>query len=195
MTLAAHHDEPRARALDRLCELASVGAGHACGALAALLGRPFVMDVPEAHDLAAERPDAPFAARLGADERDWCGVLFGVSGGPGGALGLFFAPAARAALLEALVGRRAEAGALAESALCEVGNIVASHALSALGELLGARVLPSPPRYAPQDAPREFAQLACERAGGPPALRIEVELSDRAGELRALLVWVPRDPR
>jgi chemotaxis protein CheY-P-specific phosphatase CheC len=195
MTLAAHHDEPRARALDRLCELASVGAGHACGALAALLGRPFVMDVPEAHALTAERPQAPLRTRLGADERDWGGVLFGVSGGPGGALGLFFAPAARDALLGALPGLRDAGDALAESALREVGNIVASHALSAIGELLGARVLPSPPQYVREDAPQAFARLAAERAGGAAALRIEVELSDRAGELRALLVWAPRDVR
>jgi chemotaxis protein CheY-P-specific phosphatase CheC len=195
MTFAPHHDETRARAIDRLCELASVGAGHACGALATLLGRPFVMGLPEARALERERADAPLVSPLGADPRDWCGVLFRVSGGPGGALALFLAPSARAALLAVLLGRSGTGGALAESALREVGNIVASHALSAIGELLGVRVLPSPPHFVPEEAPRAFAQLATERAGGSAALRIEVELSDRAGDVRALLVWMPRDLR
>ena len=195
MTLATHHDDPRARATERLCELASIGAGHACGALATLLGRPFVMGVPEAAPLEAERAGAGSATVLGAREREGCGVLFGVSGGPGGALALFFAPAARDALLSVLLGRRAENAALAESALREVGNIVASHALSAIGELLGARILPSPPRVELQDAPSAFARLAAERAPGGAALRIEVELSDRAGEVRALLAWAPRELR
>ena len=192
MTTAAPHGHSRARAADRLCELASIGAGHACGALATLLVRPFVMGVPSARVVDASSIEAPFATRLRADPREWCGVLFDVSGGPGGALALFLAPDARATLLRALLGERAGAAEHAESALCEVGNIVASHALSAIGDLLGATVLPSPPRFVAVDAARELARRVARGAGGA-VLRIEVELSDRAGAVNALLVWVPAE--
>jgi chemotaxis protein CheC len=191
MTAAAHRDESHERAVDRLCELASVGAGHAAGALATLLGRPFEMRVPEARVLAAGAAGAPLVTQLGGDERDWAGVLFDVSGGPGGVLALFLAPNARGTLLAALLGKNAGVDEHARSALCEVANIVASHALSAIGDLVGAIVLPSPPELAATDAPRAFAQLIADRAGEAPVLRIEVELCDRANELPALLVWVP----
>jgi chemotaxis protein CheY-P-specific phosphatase CheC len=191
MTATAHHDSARARAADRLRELASVGAGHACGALATLLARPFVMSVPEARVLAPRAIRAPFATRLGGDERCWSGVCFDVSGGPGGALALFLAEDARTLLLAKLLGEHARDAKHAESALCEVGNIVASHALSAIGELVGAIALPSPPHFIATHATEAFAQRLAERARDRALLRIEVELSDRAGELRALLVWAP----
>jgi chemotaxis protein CheY-P-specific phosphatase CheC len=193
MTAAAPHDSPRARAVDRLCELASVGAGHAAGALATLFARPFVMGVPEPRASQVGPAGFSLATSLGAEPREWCGVLFNVSGGPGGALALFLTPSARAALLCALLGKNAGGAEQAESALCELGNIVASHALSAIGELAGALVLPSPPQYVAVDAPRAFARLLAERASGQPALHIEVELCDRANELRALLVWAPAE--
>jgi chemotaxis protein CheC len=174
MTHAAHHDGPRARAIDRLRELASVGAGHACGALATLLGRPFVMSVPETRVLARGDAAAPFATTLEADELALGGVLFTVNGGPGGALALLLAPATRAALARALLGARAQDAAQVGSALNEVGNIVASHALGAMGDLLGARMLPSPPRGVAEGAAEAFAQLASAEARSDALLRIEV---------------------
>jgi chemotaxis protein CheY-P-specific phosphatase CheC len=94
-------------------------------------------------------------------------------------------------LLAALLGDAAGIEPQAESALREVGNIVASHALSAMGELLGTSVLPSTPQLELEGAPRELARLVAARSGDRPALRIEIELSDRAREMRALLVYVP----
>jgi chemotaxis protein CheY-P-specific phosphatase CheC len=193
MTAAAHHDSVRARATDRACELASIGAGHAAGALATLLGRPFVMGVPEARMLAPDEFAAALGTRLGGAESEWTGVLFDVSGGPGGTLALFIAPPARSALLGALLGTRAHDPAHTESALCEVGNLVASHALSAIADLLHTPVLPSPPQYHAAEGPRAFARALQARDRAARLLRIEVELSDRVGELRALLVWVPSE--
>jgi chemotaxis protein CheY-P-specific phosphatase CheC len=193
MTAAAHHDSVRARAVDRLCELASIGAGHAAGALATLLAKPFVMGVPEARAVDPQAPEAPLAAQLGGPESAWSGVFFDVSGGPGGTLALFVAPPARNMLIAALLGELAREPAHAESALCEVGNIVASHALSAIGDLLHTLVLPSPPQYHALEATRAFAHLLRARASAASLLRIEIELSDRAGELRALLVWAPSE--
>ncbi len=186
MTALARHDRAREGLADRLGELASIGAGHAAGALATLLGRPFEMGVPSVRVLAPGEA-VPFAH----DERAFTGVLFSVRGGPGGELALLLAPADREALLAALLGGGASVAAQAASALSEVGNIVASHALSAVGDLLGETVLPSPPELALHDGARALARRVGARTGSRPVVSIEVELSARAGGLRALLAWVP----
>jgi chemotaxis protein CheC len=191
MTQLAHQDGAEARAVDRACELTSIGAGHAAGALATLLARPFVMGVPSARVLSAGAADEGLAARLGGDPRAGSGVLFEVHGGLGGTLALLLAPPAREALLGLLLGENAGVEPQAESALREVGNIVASHVVSALGALLGASVLPSPPQLELEGAPRALAALVAARAGERSVLRIEVALCDRASELPMLLVYVP----
>jgi chemotaxis protein CheC len=191
MTAATLHGDWRERALDRLGELASIGAGHAAGALATLVGRPVEMRVPLARILGPDRLDAPLATQIEGEQRAWAGVLFDVLGGPGGTLALLLPPAAGTALLSALLGASAWQAAAAESALCEVGNIVASHALSAMSSLQGERMLPSPPRFVARDAPAALAQALAARGEPRPLARVEVELSDRAHALRALLVWVP----
>lgn len=182
MIAAPHHDQARASAVDRLCELTSIGAGHAAGALATLLARPFEMRVPVARVVEARHVE---------QERAGAGVLFDVSGGLGGTLALLFSAASRDALLAALLGKNAGVAEQAESTLREVGNIVASHALSAIGAVLGVSVLPSTPRLELREAPRALAHRVAARTGERPALRIEVELCDRVGEVQASLVYVP----
>lgn len=162
--------------LDRLCEFANVGAGHAAGALAQLTGIPLRMKVPVV--------DPPAA------EEEGTGIFFEVEGGPGGFLAVFFSAAARDALLEALLGQVPDDSEARGSALAEAGNILASHALSAVADLVGTRVLPKLPTTA-LDVPHErFAQLL-EGAGVGAAVRIENELVDSAGVARGRLVWVP----
>ena len=194
MTDLATHDPERERVVDRARELTNIGAGHAAGALAGLIGRPCEMRVPRVRLLSADRIDAPFASDLGGRESDWSGVLFEVEGGFGGVLAVLFPPSARERLLATLLGPRARVKAQAESALREVGNILASHAVSALGDALGVTVMPSIPILAMHDAPAALARLVAPRDSERPALRIEVEICDRARELRALLAYVPDQP-
>ena len=169
MSAVSHHDESRARAVDRLCELTSIAAGHAAGALATLLARPFEMSVPKARVLEPGRADVALATRLGGDVRAWSGALFEVNGGLGGTLAVLFPPASRDALLAALLGDSAGIEPQAESALREVGNIVSSHALSAMGALLGVSVLPSTPQLTAQKQAADAVQgaaIAAYVAGG-----------------------------
>ncbi len=194
MTDLATHDRERERVVDRARELTNIGAGHAAGALATLIGRPCEMRVPHVRLLSADRADAPFAANLGGAEAEWSGVLFEVEGGFGGVLAVLFPPVGREILLAALLGGRAPTPAQAESALREVGNILASHALSALGDALGEIVLPSVPMLALRDAPAALAEVVAARDAERPALRIEVELCDRDRRLRVLLLYVPDQP-
>ena len=167
--------------IDRARELASIGAGHAASALAGITGRTCEMRVPSVQS--ASLP-----------ESDLTGVLFELTGGTGGVLALFFPVATRDRLLEHLLGpsfSSERATPRAHSALCEVGNILASHAVNALGEMVGEAMLPSPPQLALTDAPEALANLLARRHGEGPALRIETEIFDRAGELHGILVFVP----
>lgn len=168
--------------LDRLCELANVGAGHAAGALARLLGCTVWMDPPRVR-IASRRGEEPGGALAATTS----GVFFEVEGGIGGTFGVLFPRRARETLLQALVGDPDPHSEEAESALREVGNILASHALSAVADLTGDRVLPSLPVLAEEGA---GAVLGTRQARGEP-VRIESRLVDGAGGLRSLLVWIP----
>ena len=169
--------------IDRMRELTSIGAGHAAGALALLTGRTCEMKVPHVQESAVDEPDLT-------------GVLFELTGGPGGVLALFFPPATRDRLLEHLLGEHAHGRDLAEagSALCEVGNILASYAAGAVGEMVGEAMLPSTPQLALTDAVGALADLLARHHGTTPVLRIETEIVDRAGELRGIFVFAPDTP-
>jgi chemotaxis protein CheC len=178
--------------LDRVRELASIGAGHAANALAKLTGRTCEMQVPTVRLHGAGGPPA------GAGESGMAGVLFEVEGGPGGVLALLFSAAACERLVAGLLGSACALDSpVAQSALCEVGNILASHAANALGETLGVTMLPSVPTLALDDARVALAALLARREPDRPDLRIESEICDRARELCGIFVFVPdrlRDP-
>ena len=180
MQTAAFHDV--GEELDRLCELANVGAGHAATALARLVGRPIRMSVPCVRMGTA----ATGAAPVGANDA-W--IFFEVQGAMGGALVLRLPCAARHVLVEELVGADA-GGTHTESALREVGNILASHALSAVADLVGARVLPSLPSLV-FDA--TGPALAAWRSRAAGRVCIETHLVDDAGQPHVELVWIPAE--
>jgi chemotaxis protein CheC len=166
--------------LDRLCELANVGAGHAATALARLVGRPIRMSVPCVRMGTAATGAAPVAA-------DDAWIFFEVQGAMGGALVLRLPCAARQGLVEELVGADAS-GSHAESALREVGNILASHALSAVADLVGDRVLPSLPVWSSM-RPVPLAAWRSRAAG-----RVCIETHRRRrGPPHVELVWIPSE--
>lgn len=187
---------PLPPAHDRLRELGGIGAGHAANALARLLGRAVRMRPPH---LAARRGAAGALPLARFD----VGVFFEIDGGPGGILAVLFPSASRDALLRSLVGgaaldekdaesdeaRRAQT-ALAESALREVGNILASSVVSAIAETIEARILPSLPRLILEGAGRQLEALARarEEAGGDC---VETEIFDDTGELQGLVALLP----
>jgi chemotaxis protein CheY-P-specific phosphatase CheC len=181
--------------LDRVRELTSIGAGHAAGAFAQVVGRPCRMRVPTVRLLSAQAIGSSFVATSRDDERSsMCGVFFEVEGGLGGVLALLFPAASREPVVRALLR---PSGALApgaeESALRELGNMLVSHAVSAMADTLGTRVLPSIPVLAMEDALSALASLVSLRCAGETALRVETEISDTEGRYRGLLVYVP-DP-
>jgi chemotaxis protein CheC len=180
METAAFHDV--GEELDRLCELANVGTGHAATALARLVGRPFHMSIPRVRMGTSATGVSP------VDEDDaW--IFFEVRGGMGGALVLRLPSSARKDIVHDLVGGEAGTSHV-ESALREVGNILASHALSAVADLVGERVLPSLPSLV-FDATGPAIAAWRSRAAG--RVCIETHLVDAAGRPHVVLVWIPSE--
>jgi hypothetical protein len=144
-------------------ELAASGAASAAAALAGLVGG----------GARAGRIHAPAPRALAACE---AGAFFAVAGALEGAVAVLFPPAAREGVLAAL-----GAAALADpgSALSEVANIVASQAVCAIGERLGARMHLSVPRLEPRGAGAALARaigdgaaFASELGAGPAGARV-----------------------
>lgn len=175
--------------IDRLRELGSIGAGHAATSFARLVGRTIRMSPPTVRGRGSRR----IADELTAWDT---GIFFAIEGGPGGLLAVMFPAKARDAMLGLLLGERVPGaeprplGPDEESALREVGNILASSVVSAIADTLGARVLPSLPVLALEGASAVLGTLLAARGDGD-ALLIETEIHDPADELRGLVVFVP----
>jgi chemotaxis protein CheC len=136
MTTAAIYSEWQ---LDALRELSNVGSASAATALAQILGRPVRLAVAQAREL----PVADALAALGSPEACATGVAMPVSGDFDAAVLLVFSRDDAVSLCRMLgVATDTEIG---ESALGEIGNIVAASCVTALGELAGLELEPHPP--------------------------------------------------
>ena len=175
--------------IDRLAELTHVGAQQAADAFAQLVDRTIHADVP-----VVIAPDASGGeARCDEETTGWStGVFFEFEGCLEAVVGILFPGPASEALVRRIVG--IESGelvpAVIESALMEVGNIVASHVASGIADALNSRLLPSIPSLAMENA-EEALRSFIEAIAGPDALRIESAFSDDIGEISGRLVLVP----
>jgi len=183
---------------DRLVELANIGAGHAATALASLTGETCLMTVPTASVVG----ELPPGSLLGAGARvalgePLAGVFFEVRGALWGSVAVLLPRPSCERILERLLGRPSaalEASSVA-SALQELGNILASHVVSAMAETIGEPILLSTPALAPDDAVSVLASLIALRHPERPDLRIETVIADRSGETQAILVFLPSELR
>jgi hypothetical protein len=150
-----------------LAALVAGGAARGAAALAGLVGG----------EAGSGRLFTPTPRRLAARET---GALFAIGGAVPGALAVLFAASSRRAIVRAL---GPAAAADSASALAEVANIVASQAVCAIAEGLGARVALSVPRWVERGAGTRVARarrpggevLASELrtdAAGPPVLLV-----------------------
>jgi chemotaxis protein CheY-P-specific phosphatase CheC len=175
--------------LDRLVELARAGAIQAGEAFAQLVGHPVSTDDPVVRIMAETPPSAGTSSAAGLGST---GVFFEFEGCLDAIIGILFLEDASDLLIRRIVG--IETGELespiVESALMEVGNILASHVASAIADRLDARLLPSIPSLAMSDAEAEFESFVV-RAVGAEAPRLESRLSHDEGEPIGRLVLVP----
>jgi chemotaxis protein CheY-P-specific phosphatase CheC len=175
--------------IDRFAELAHVGAEQAASAFTQLVGRTIRTEPPVVIQGDAMNVSAP----SGKQDSEWTtGVFFEFDGCVDALVGILFPGAASEALVRCIVG--IESGELSppliESALMEVGNILASHVASGIADTMKSRLLPSIPALAMENA-EEALRTFIEDAGGRDAVRIESAISDETGNLRGRLVLVP----
>jgi chemotaxis protein CheC len=181
--------------VDALQEIATIGCGQAITALGKLTGRRIEMDVPEAWLGAAPGAIAEFLGALG---EDLIAVGVKLEGPLTGDL-LLALPERDAEALAAILGfPPATAGGvawsgMAESALMESGNIVGSAFVSAIGTLVGEKLLLSIPTFA-----RGSGRACVERLvahAGSVALATRFVCSAAGSSLEGLILVMPEPER
>ena len=184
-----------ARDLDALQELATIGCGQAITALGKLAGRRIEMDVPEAWVGAEEGAIAAFLGGLGQDL-----VAVGVKlVGPLTGDLLLALPEADAEVLAALLGFPPPAdggwGGMAESALMESGNIVGSAFVSAIGTLVGEKLMLSVPSFARGSGRACVERLVAHAGSVALATRFTLAAEGGRAALEGLILVMPEPDR
>ena len=180
--------------LDALREIGNVGAGNSATALSQIINRKIEMNVPEVAIVPLnEVPDL-----VGGAEAMVAGVFLRVYGKAPGSV-LFFLPKDSAFyLVDTLMGR--EHGStnnlyfMDESALMEIGNILAGAYLNALAHFTKLTLLPSIPALA-IDMAGAILSVVLVQLGqmGDHALVIETEFLSEDDGIRGHFFLVP-DP-
>ena len=165
---------------ERLYELTSIGASHASMAFTLLLHRAIASSAPVFHEIDEYRADDT-----------WCtGVIFQADGDLTGLVAILLPFTSCNMVAERLIhGEDSnDRHVPVESALRELGNIVASQTMSAIADRLGGRILFSVPLLVMEDADTAFASMIRDRGADR---FVECELTDTAREIRVRLVFVP----
>ena len=126
--------------LDALRELANIASGTAATALSQMLAREVEISVPRALAL----PPGEAVEACGEAEAHVAGVVVPIRGDIDG-LVLLLIPNAHAERLCGLLGVEAHTE-VGDSALREIGNILATSYLNGLGAMTGLAMEPSPPQ-------------------------------------------------
>ncbi len=133
---------------DALKEVANIGIGNATSALSEMLDRVILVTVPRLGIVPVER----VMDQVGGAERPVAGVCLSVEGDINGHVAFVFEMEQAQYLIELLTGQTPSAEPmfddLGQSALMEVGNILASAYINALTEMTNLSLRPSPPAFA-----------------------------------------------
>lgn len=176
-------------ASDALRELGNVAFSHAATALARLVGRRVDVGIPNVHVLDREEASEDLGRQGGLHV-----VSFRLSGDHSGVLAVVLPEADAGALLGLLGASPARGGRLdadAESALLEIGNIMAGSALLALHRMLGATLLHGTPLL------RRLAALRPadpDLFPGPLVLVLEAEFTVEGRHAHGTMAISPGDP-
>ncbi|MEQ8186994.1 MAG: chemotaxis protein CheC [Candidatus Eremiobacterota bacterium] len=133
--------------LDAIKEVGNIGAGNAATALAEMTSMKIDITVPKV--LVEEIEDIPL--KLGGSETISVGIYFGIEGDLNGNIILFLPVEGALKMIDIMMfmeqGTNKEIDEMGQSALMELGNILASSYLNALSGLTGTYLLPTPPNY------------------------------------------------
>ncbi len=183
--------------LDALKEISNIGMGHAATALSQLIGQTVHLKVPRI--TIADIADMP--ELVGGAEEVVVGITLQIFGDARGTILLIFPRESATQLLVRLVGKKPEDlifDELSASALKELGNILASAYLSALGGLLHMTLIPSIPLLAYDMAGAVVDNVLIELSQeGDLALMVETEFHGQSPDdevIRGHFMILP-DPR
>ncbi len=165
---------------ERLYELTSIGASHASMAFTLLLHRAIASSAPVFRD----------ADEYCVDDSWSTGVIFQADGELSGLVAILLPAASRDIIAERLIcgDNPVNCHSAVESALRELGNIVASQTMSAIADRLGGRILLSVPLLVLEGADTAFASMLHDRGA---ERCVECELTDSARDIQVRLVFAP----
>lgn len=178
--------------LDALKEVGNIGAGNAATALSKMLRQRVYMSVPKATVM----PLSKIGDLVGGPETPVWGIYLQMEGDLEGHM-LFLLPSDRAAaLVDILMGRPVGTTTvideMGESALAEMGNILTSNYLIAMGNLVNLELHPSPPLTANDMAGAVIDQVVAQVASSDAVLALETEFSvDESNLLMGYLFMFP----
>lgn len=172
--------------LDTLKEISNIGMGHAATALSQMIGQRITLRVPRVS--VTEIKEVP--DRLGGAEALMVGITLQILGDARGSIMLLFPQESAHRLLCSLLNREERGLVMNEltvSALKEVGNILASAYLSAIGNLLHKTLIPSVPMlaYDMAGAVADYVLIDLSQ-GGDLALMVETDFSAGADDARCI---------
>jgi chemotaxis protein CheC len=172
--------------LDALRELANIGSGTAGTALSSMLGHSVDISVPSALVL----PFAEAVEATGPAESEVTGIVLGVFGDMTATV-LLLVPPADAGTMCRMLGLDPD-DEYALSALGEIGNIVGSSYINALGAMTGMEMEPTPPATA-TDMLGAIVQtvLAGQAHAGDVALMLDSDLQVEGEDCSIAFVLVP----
>ncbi|WP_127836347.1 chemotaxis protein CheC [Clostridium prolinivorans] len=127
--------------LDALKEVGNIGAGNAATALSQLLNKKIDMTVPAVNIVSFN----DIFSRIGGEEIV-IGIIVRVLGDTPGNILFIFEKEAALNLIEILIGKREEQiSEMGNSVLCEIGNIISSSFMNAIGKFTNLLIIPSVP--------------------------------------------------
>lgn len=167
--------------LDALKEISNIGMGHAATALSQMIGQRIALRVPRV----AVTEISAVPDHLGGAETLMVGITLQILGDARGSIMLLFPQESAHRLVCCLLQREERALVMNEltvSTLKEVGNILASAYLSAIGTLLHKILIPSVPllAYDMAGAVVDYVLIDLSK-GGNMALMVETDFSGETG--------------
>lgn len=139
--------------IDTLKEIGSMGASHAANSLSTMIGEKVTIEVPRLEVIPVEQ----IPNFIGGPEEHATGVFVKYHGDLDATFMVLFPLRASIEVAEVILGRhderRNELTEMEESAIQEIGGMMASHFANALSDFLGFRIMPTSPA------------LSCDMAG------------------------------
>ena len=172
--------------LDALKEISNIGMGHAATALSQMIGQQINLRVPNV--TITEISKVP--EYLGGAEKMMVGITLQILGDARGSIMLLFPQESAHRLLSSLLGQQGKALVMNEvnvSTLKEVGNILASAYLSAIGTMMKKTLIPSVPllAYDMAGAVVDYVLIDLSKSGDW-AMMVETDFSGEVGQELAI---------